>query len=160
MFIYKRVIRRLALSGLFAGLLFQSAISQQVVNICGNAIEANGYTFEYSIGEISTSTLTGPANFITQGLLQPHIKMTSTPCEMINETIAYLPNPVQDNLRIVPGPDWIKAYEIFAPDGKLVRSATFINNKINMQALPGGVYFIKLLPGCAEKFKILKVIKQ
>ena len=162
MFIYKRPKSRMTLLSLICILLFQSAFSQQLVNTSENTLSDNSYIFEYSVGEISITTLAAPSNvnFITQGLLQPNIKIIDPACEIVNDTINYFPNPAQNILRVVSKLDWITAYQIYTTDGKLVRSSPFINNQINMYNLAGGAYFIKLFPGCNDKFRILKVIKQ
>ena len=162
MLIQKRTKRQVALFSLICIFLFQSAFSQQLVNTSGNTISADGYIFEYSVGEISITTLAAPSNvyFITQGLLQPNIKIIDPACEIVTDTINCFPNPTQNILSVVSKLNWITAYQIYTADGKLIRSAPFLNNQINMYNLPGGAYFIKLLPGCNDKFRILKVIKQ
>ena len=64
------------------------------------------------------------------------------------------------------GPDSVAALKQFqesqnlAVDGKLVRSGSFVSNQIDISTLAGGVYFIRLLPGCNNQFRTLKVIKQ
>jgi len=86
--------------------------------------------------------------------------MINPPCETINDTINCFPNPAQHLLSVVGRLDWITGYHIYAADGKLVRVAPFISNQIDLYNLPGGAYFIKLFPGCNNKYRILKVIKQ
>jgi hypothetical protein len=145
-------------------LLFVSACasSQQVVNSTGKTVSDGSTTIEYSIGEVSITTVTSAANtnYITQGLLQPTIKIINPGCEIINDTVNWFPNPAEDILRVVSRVDWITDYRIYAADGKLVRISPFTNNQINLRNLPGGVYFIKLYPGCNDKFRTLKVVKQ
>jgi hypothetical protein len=92
---------------------------------------------------------------MTQGLLQPSIKVINPACSIVYDTINCFPNPVEKILSV----DWITGYRIYAADGKLVTVANFVNNQINMYNLPGA-YFIKLYPGCDDKFRVLKVIKQ
>jgi hypothetical protein len=135
---------------------------QQLLNSTGKTISDGSHTIEYSIGEIAITTITSPGNtnYITQGLLQPNIKIVSPGCEIINDTVNWFPNPAEDILRVVSRVDWITDYHIYAADGKLVRVSPFTNNQINMRNLPGGVYFIKLYPGCNDKFRTLKVVKQ
>jgi hypothetical protein len=158
-----KVIRR-ALRSLFTGMsllaLFHPGFSQKVVNATGNTIYNSDINIEYSIGEIAITTLSNTSNHATQGLLQPTIKLTDPGCKIINDTVVYFPNPTKDILRVVARTDWINGYRIYAADGKLLRVAPFFNNQIYMYNLPGGVYFIKLFPGCDDKFRILKVIKQ
>ncbi len=141
-----------------------TCFSQTVVNTTGNTISTADYTFEYSIGEVSITTLqetVNPTNFfITQGLLQPQVKFVNPACEIINDTVQFFPNPTRNILSVVSRYDWITSYVIYAADGKLVRFAPFINNQIDISALANAVYFIKLFPGCDNKYRVLKVIKQ
>lgn len=135
--------------------------AQQLVNTTGNTIGDNNMTIEYSIGEIAITTLVAAnsTNYVTQGLLQPTVKMINPACEIINDTLNYFPNPTRNILSVIGRSDWITGYRIYATDGKLLRVAPFISNQINMYNLPGGVYFIKLYPGCNDKYRILKVVK-
>jgi hypothetical protein len=134
--------------------------SQSLVNTTGNTIVSNSYQIEYSVGEISITTLAGSSNFITQGLLQPTLKVINPDCQIINEPLQNFPNPTRDKLRLVGQFDWITGYHIYAADGKLVRVASFINNYIDISNLPAATYFIKLYPACDNKYKVLKVVKQ
>lgn len=151
-----------AISTILCIFLVHMASGQQLINSTGTTISNNSITIEYSIGEISIITLVSPANtnYVTQGLLQPTVKMIGPACEIINDTINIFPNPTQNILSVVAKFDWITGYHIYTTDGKLVRAAPFISNQINMYNLPGAAYFIKLFPGCNNKYRILKVIKQ
>ncbi len=139
---------------------FQFSFCQRIVNSTGSTIHDNSIYIEYSIGEFAITTLTANGSYTTQGLLQPIAKLDNPDCMVINDTISYFPNPTEDILRIVSRQNWISAYRIYASDGRLVRAAPFFNNQINLHSLPGGVYFIKLYPGCNDKFRTLKVVKQ
>jgi hypothetical protein len=145
--------------GLF---FFSNAPAQKLVNTTGKTVSNDKYIIEYSVGEISINTLTETANagYVTQGLLQPNIKVINPACNVVNDTINCFPNPVEKILSVVGRLDWITSYRIYAADGKLVRIANFVSNQINMYNLPGGAYFIKLYPGCDNKNRVLKVIKQ
>ena len=142
--------------------LYCSASAQKLINTTGATISDSRYSIEYSVGEISITTLTANANasYITQGLLQPNIKIINPACVIVNDTVSCFPNPTQNILSVVTRVDWITSYRIYAADGKLVRIANFVNHQINMNYLPGGAYFIKLYPGCDDKYRVLKVIKQ
>ncbi|HLG41460.1 MAG TPA: T9SS type A sorting domain-containing protein [Chitinophagaceae bacterium] len=159
---FRPVILTVLCTWLCCTFFFCDASAQKLVNTTGTTVNDNNYIIEYSVGEIATTTLTqaGNTNFITQGLLQPNIKIINPDCNIVNDTINCFPNPVEKMLSVVGRLDWITSYRIYAADGKLVRVAPFINNQINMYNLPGGAYFIKLYPGCNDKFRVLKVIKQ
>jgi hypothetical protein len=134
--------------------------AQKLVNTTGNTIKDNFFSFEYSIGEISITTLDASANHITQGLLQPNIKLLNPQCEIINGALLSFENPTRDRVRIVGQFDWVTRYQVYATDGKLLRDSPFYNNYIDLGRLPAALYFIRLYPGCDGKFPLLKVIKQ
>ncbi len=135
--------------------------AQQVTNTTGTTIQNSNYTLEYSIGEVAITTLAATGKDATQGLLQPQLKVLNPSCDIINDDIKYFENPTKDKLRIVGIHDWIKSYQIFAADGRLVRSQNFYNNFIDVSGLPAaGIYFIRLMPGCNGQYKLLKFMKR
>jgi hypothetical protein len=142
------------------GFSLPQLFAQSVINSTGVSLKDASFQFEYSIGEISITTLAASSNFITQGLLQPQVKYLNPQCEIINAPMQTFPNPTRDKFRMVGQYDWITGYHIYAADGKLVRVASFINNYIDLFNLPAATYFIKLYPACDNKFKVLKVVKQ
>jgi hypothetical protein len=139
---------------------FVTGIGQTVVNSTGNTLKDNSYYFEYSVGEISITTLAGSTNNVTQGLLQPNIKKVPPPCDFLDEKVLSFENPTRNLVRLVGRYDWITNYKVYAADGKLVKEGRFYNNVIDLTKFPAAVYFIKLFPGCNNDFKVLKVVKQ
>lgn len=134
--------------------------SQTVVNTTGQTITNDNFAFEYSIGEVSIVTLGNTENALTQGLLQPNLKVLNPSCDVINSGLLSFENPTSDKVRIVGRYDWITDYRIYAVDGKLVRVAKFYNNYINIASLPPAVYFIQLYPGCNGNYRTFKIVKQ
>ena len=133
--------------------------SQSLVNSTGQTIVSNDYQVEYSIGEIAITTFSDNTNQLTQGLLQPSIKVINAECDIINDELQYFPNPTYNYLRIVGRHDWITGYQIYAADGKLVSNTRYFNNYIDLSKLASGMYIIRLLPGCNGSFKTIKIIK-
>src|SRR5215204_2070688 len=80
---------------------FTTANSQTVVNSTGNTIKDNSFYFEYSVGEISITTLAGSTNNVTQGLLQPNIKKLPPPCDFLDEKVISFENPTRNIVRLV-----------------------------------------------------------
>ena len=142
------------------GMSLSQLSAQSVINSTGASLNDASYQFEYSIGEISITTLSVTSNFVTQGLLQPQVKYLNPQCEIINAPLQTFPNPTRDKFRMVGQFDWITGYHIYAADGKLVRVTPFYNNYIDLSNLPAATYFIKLYPACDNKFRVLKVVKQ
>jgi hypothetical protein len=139
---------------------FITTNSQTVVNSTGNTLKDNSYYFEYSVGEISITTLAGSTNNVTQGLLQPNIKKVPPPCDFLDEKVLSFENPTRNLVRLVGRYDWITNYKVYAADGKLVKEGRFYNNVIDLTKFPAAVYFIQLFPGCNNNLKVLKVVKQ
>ena len=148
------------LFAIFLLISFLNANSQTVVNSTGNTLKDNSYYFEYSIGEICITTLSGTTNNVTQGLLQPNIKIVPPPCVFLDEKVLSFENPTRNLVRIVGRYDWVTDYKVYAADGKLVKAGKFTNNVIDLTKFPAAMYFIKLFPGCNDNYKVLKVIKQ
>lgn len=150
-------------SSIFLPLFFFICVSvcssQTVINTTGQTIQSPGYIIEYSIGEIAITTYAGANNVLTQGVLQPNIKVINPDCALINAPFQYFPNPSYDKLRLVGQYNWINAYQVFAADGKLVRNQKFYNNEIDLSNLSSGIYFVRMLPGCDNNYKTIKIFK-
>lgn len=140
-------------------ILTYKAFSQTLLNTSGATMSDNSYVFEYSVGELAITTISEPTNFITQGVLQPYVKLSKN-CNVINAPLQTFPNPTKDKFRIVGQYNWIQSYAIYSSAGQLVRLETFTNNYIDLSALPNALYFIKLYPSCDDKNQTLKVIKR
>lgn len=134
--------------------------SQTLTNTTGSTLINSGYYFEYSIGEVSITSLQNNSFVVTQGLLQPNLKRTPPPCDFMSNKFISFENPTSNLVRLVGQYDWITSYQIFSVDGKLVKSASFYNNVIEISDLPSALYFIKLFPGCNGTFKTIKILKQ
>ena len=137
-----------------------NAFSQKLVNTSGATISSNGFVIEYSVGEIAVTALLGPNNYVSQGLLQPNVKVANAGCDYINQDFGYFPNPARTTIGLVGVYNWIDSYMIYAADGRLVGQAIFNNNTIDVTKLAAGAYFIQLFPGCNGKYKTLKILKQ
>jgi hypothetical protein len=141
---------------------FNSLRAQSLVGATGTTLNSNGYSLEYAVGEISIHTLaaSGNTSFLTQGLLQPSVKVINPACDIVNDILQFFPNPTINKIRIVGRNDWITHYMIYAADGKLMATAPFVNNFIDLTRFAAGLYLVRLLPGCDGQFKTLKIVKK
>jgi hypothetical protein len=153
----KRVANYVSIVFLF---LSFSSPAQNLIGVSGNTIGNSSFVVEYAVGEVAITTLVDIKNNVTQGLLQPNLKISNPSCEIINHELLSFENPTRDKIRLVGRYDWITDYQIFSTDGKLIRQAKFSNNYIDVSYLPSALYFIKLFPGCNENYRVLKVVKQ
>ncbi|MDP4263889.1 MAG: gliding motility-associated C-terminal domain-containing protein [Bacteroidota bacterium] len=146
-------------------LLFQQGASgQQLVNATGNTITDNNISIEYAIGEIAITTLSSGDVFVTQGLLQPIIKIDGgDPCKMLD----LIPNaftPNNDGLNDCYGlKQWPYAssfeMSIFNRWGGLIFKTTDMfacwDGKFKGKDQPVGVYvyMIRATTSCGPVFK-------
>jgi gliding motility-associated-like protein len=128
-----------------------SSFSQNVINSSGYTINNNLVSIEYSIGEISITTLTGNQNYITQGILQPVLQFKD--CNILK----LIPNaftPNGDNINDCFGMrNWpaTSSYQlcIYNRWGQLVFKTTNIlecwNGDFKGQPQPMGTYVYNII---------------
>ncbi|MAL61003.1 MAG: secretion protein [Flavobacteriaceae bacterium] len=93
---------------------------------------------------------------ILQGLYDDFLSVAG---EELQDQVSVFPNPVLDTLHIRKDPSvTITSYQIMDVNGKLVMSSTPFSESIDVSALQGGIYFIKLR--AAEGTTSLKFIKK
>lgn len=133
-------------------LLFISnnAFSQSLINSTGSTLSDGKYTIEYAIGEIAVNTLSDNQNNLTQGLLQPIIRIKD--CNLLTFIpTAFTPN--NDNLNDCFGvKQWPLTtsyqFEVFGRWGQSVFKTNNIaacwNGTFNGQPQPMGAYVYML----------------
>ena len=73
---------------------YSQTITPQLISPCVNFISGGGYSLDYSLGEIATTSISGASNKLTQGFLQPYytvavtINTTNINCNSTNNGIA------------------------------------------------------------------------
>lgn len=139
-------------------------ISNQVVNSAGGFEQTAGnYTIAYAIGEPVTTTLSTAPVTLTQGFLQPEIRVrTSIFIQKVDDNCAFkiFPNPTAE--RIFTDDLTDRTFDILTIEGQIVGSYQPKNGNIDVSQLPQGAYFIRSLCGDAKggQFTTLKFIKQ
>jgi hypothetical protein len=152
-----------SLVGLFVSQLMGQQIPQQVVNSSGTTFQASTFSLSFNVGQTVTTTVANNQNTLSQGFLQP--LKTDVPT-------ALLPFMESDgNYTVYPSlftegvnyefPDKtldIQKFEIYANDGRLVKSISHPQNVLNLSDLLNGIYWLR--PVVANKqFGLKKVIK-
>jgi hypothetical protein len=139
-------------------------ISNQVVNSTGGFGQINGtYSMTYAVGEPITTTLSTTTTNLTQGFLQPEIRIrTGIFIQTSGDNCAFsiFPNPTvnqifTDNLKD-------RTFEILTLQGQIMGSYQPQNGSIDVSNLPQGTYLIRSLCGDAKEgnYNTLKFIKQ
>lgn len=139
------------------------AFSQTILNSSGGELKGTKKSLSYSIGEISTATIYGNSEAITQGFLQPliHVSIIANKFFDTSFTVNCFPNPFAQNLQIQTNYPSFTSFEISDLSGKKILRDLYTHNTINLQALPLGVFFIQLIDDNNLTYsKIIKIVKQ
>jgi Secretion system C-terminal sorting domain len=139
-------------------------ISNQVVNSAGGFGQIGStYSVTYAIGEPITTTLSTSATTVTQGFLQPEIRIrTGIFIQKTDDNCAFsiFPNPSVE--RIFTNDLTNRTFEILTLQGQIMGSYQPQNGSIDVSKLPQGTYLIRSLCGDAKEgnYNTLKFIKQ
>ena len=138
-----------------------SSFCQQTLNVCGQSASINGYTFEYSVGEMTCIHTAQNANLlVTQGFLQPYrnsISGSAVPQQTADNTniamsdpIKVYPNPTRDILFVesIEQVDAEITYQLFDAQGRTIINNTYLQKAgayqftLDLQRFAAGSYFL------------------
>lgn len=144
---------------LFARIIVAQNLSPTVVNSSGGVIQNSSHSLEWSIGELTVSTLTSPANLLTQGFLQPTTIIVGTHDLFDESQFSAFPNPVSDWMNLQTDISDIQTVQVHDVLGRLVLQSEF-KPLLNIHQLNSGTYIVSLFNKQNEflhSFKINKI---
>ena len=139
-------------------------VSNQVVNSTGGFGQINAtYSVAYAVGEPIISTFSTAPVTLTQGFLQPEIRVrTGIFVQKTDDNCGFkiFPNPTAERIFTDDFKD--RTFDILTIEGQIVGSYQPRNGSIDVSQLPQGAYFIRSLCGAAKagQFTTLTFIKQ
>ena len=126
---------------------------QQVFNASGGASREGNYSFEWSVGEMSSiKTRSGGSLLLTEGFCQPLVNLF-TPNEILNaaDLFQLYPNPAKQEIYLTgkmpnAGMGELSIHDIY---GRKLRSKTILlheqwKEKINVSDLAPGKYYFRI----------------
>lgn len=126
---------------------------QQVLNASGGSAREGNYSFEWSIGEMSSvKTYSGGSVLLTEGFCQPLVNMF-TPIENISaaDLFQVYPNPARQEIYLIgniptAGMGELSIHDIY---GRRLRTKTILlheqwKEKINISDLAPGKYYFRI----------------
>ena len=134
-------------------------LSPTVVNSSGGVIQNSSHSLEWSLGELAVSTLTSPANLLTQGFLQPTTTTVGTEDLFDESRFSAFPNPVSDWLNLQTDIPDIKTVQVHDVLGSLVLQSGF-QPLIDLHQLEIGTFVVSLFDNQNQflhSFKISKI---
>jgi hypothetical protein len=141
-------------------------IKQDVIASAGGYNPSTGISISWTLGETIVTTFTASDNTIKiSNGFQPQLYVTAV--EENIETgvkITVYPNPASDivNIRFDVALDQEVKLLMISSQGKPVKSiiieATTIEKEINLQDLPSGIYYLRLIKGnLSNVYKVVKL---
>ncbi len=159
--------KRLKLSALLLlGLGLTGLQAQTSVNATGGNASGSGGSASYSVGQLAYTTNTGTNGSVSEGVQQPFEISVETGIEEAKDiflNVSAYPNPTTDYLELKVENLQLSelSYKLYDISGKVYQNKEIGNSitKIEMQNLPQGIYFIKVIDTKNKEFKTFKIIK-
>jgi hypothetical protein len=136
------------------------SVAQAAIGSTGGTIRQGDRILEYAIGQIAIETIKSSSNAVTQGLLQPSIKVTVSVNQQFDDQywLKVFPNPTANVLNISTDYPSFTSYVILDIQGRLIKTAAFQDPAIDISMLSNGTYVINLIS--KDISKSLQIIKQ
>ena len=159
--------KRLKLSAvLLLGLGLTGLQAQTSVNATGGNASGSGGSASYSVGQLAYTTNTGTNGSVSEGVQQPFEISVVTGIEEAKDiflNVSAYPNPTTDYLELKVENLQLSelSYKLYDISGKVYQNKEIGNSitKIEMQNLPQGIYFIKVIDTKNKEVKTFKIIK-
>ena len=147
--------------------LFAQKLTPQILSSAGTRYQTSTMTIDWTLGELSITTIQGSSNIITQGFHQP--KYIITGIDELDKnfgTISVYPNPTNDVIQMNMSFNRISSVQVYLID---INGKQLWNNEYNGQHmtestsikdLPNGSYFLNfIIDGnkSSQTFKIQKL---
>ena len=159
--------KRLKLSAvLLLGLGLTGLQAQTSINATGGDASGSGGSASYSVGQLAYTTNTGTNGSVSEGVQQAFEISVVTGIEEAKDiflNVSAYPNPTTDYLELKVENLQLSelSYKLYDISGKVYQNKEIGNSitKIEMQNLPQGIYFIKVIDTKNKEFKTFKIIK-
>jgi len=140
-----------------------ASFAQSVLSASGGTATGSSGNISFSYGQTFGNFTGGTNGSITEGVQQSFALVSSLNGELSDEilNIEVYPNPSKESIQISNHSSFtIEEYQLFTISGKLIQSARIgnIEQLINIESLPSGTYFLKLLSS-TQVLKDFKIIK-
>jgi len=163
----KKVIFPFVIFILIAVEISAQKIYPQILSSSGSSYQTNTMTIDWTLGELSITTITGPSSMITQGFHQP--KYIITAVDVLSETagkILVYPNPTSDevNMKMTFDKTLSVRVRLVDSEGRLLWYEKYTGQNMIERAffgnLPNGNYFLNFTTDgniSKQTFKIQKI---
>ena len=130
----------------------------QSVGSAGGSLKNSNYSFDINVGEVAVANI----GTVSIGFLQPEqskIILAFDNLELDRKTLSVYPNPVSTSIKWNLPDNNVKQVSLFDISGKKVLEADASLTEINVEDLPGGMYYLEFRGSDLKKIESFKIIK-
>ena len=142
------------------GAISAQSVAPQVVNATGGDFKNNDFSLEWSLGEVSISTLQSNGNFLSEGFLQPNLPGSVATIDLADNPLDVFPNPFNQWIRLVdqnqPDARWnVKIFNALGMPVMVEQAA----NELYLANLSSGIYVLQVSDLNNKFIKSIKISK-
>lgn len=139
--------------------LMAQSIQPWVVNSAGGILQNTTMAVEWSLGEPAITTISTEEFLVTQGFLQPHFDTIVLVMDLPERwEVRVYPNPAESYLIFETAATDVSNLVLSDVAGRQVFETPF-QPKLDIHALPSGVFFISLFDQRGRLLNTFKIIK-
>ncbi len=153
---------------IFLGALFSviplssQSLSPEVVATSGNSFSSPNVQIDFTIGEVTTSTLSGGSNNLTQGFHQPEIHFFSVDQNKDEFTFSLYPNPTEQFVTVASTTETEMKVRIYSASGESIEVSSVFTKTItlDLQLMACGSYIMVITDVSGKPLKSYTIIKK
>jgi len=138
-----------------------SGFSQEIISTAGEHTESSGYQLSWTLGESIITSLTTNENILTQGFHQGKLTIIPVSSPLVQVQLKVYPNPTTKRIFIEQTSLQKLQFELYDSNSKMIKRNTLElrKNEINVETLPNGTYYLKVLDKkkLVHSYKVLKI---
>jgi hypothetical protein len=131
--------------------------AQSGISTAGSSITNSSIHVDYSIGQVSYTTIPSSTSSITQGILQPHYQIVNINDPIVSVRINLFPNPTNERIEIDAQEQFSKI-TLLTPEGKTLKEFDGSAKSIDLTSYSEKLFIINIYSN-KQKIKTFKIIK-
>lgn len=142
--------------------LSAQSLTPQVIASSGTSFSSAGAKLDFTIGEVSTSTLTASGNTLTQGFHQPELHFASIQDYNSDFNIILYPNPTEQFVTVESTKTDKMKVNVYDVNGKVIMVSNTFSNKITLDvsSVASGNYIMVITTENGDPIHSYSIIKK
>ncbi len=139
---------------------YGQTVVPQVVNANGGHFANSDFSLEWSVGELSISTIKSNGNLLTEGFLQPNLPGSVANIDLASSKLQVVPNPFTTWIRLSDSENSETLWNVrlCSSDGQMLLAQRSIS-ELNLEYLSNGMYVLYVSDKNNNFIKSIKISK-